>query len=33
LPDDQFEAKRVELNAAIEYARLRALRHFNKAES
>ncbi len=33
LPEEQFESKRAELNAAIECARLRALRHFNKAES
>jgi len=31
LPADEFEAKREELNAAIEHARLRALNHFNKA--
>ena len=33
LPAEEFEAKRMELNAAIEKARLRALRHLNKAES
>lgn len=33
LPAEQFEAKRLELNAAIETARLRALRHLNKAEA
>jgi len=33
LPAEQFEAKRAELNAAIESARLRALRFFNKAGS
>jgi hypothetical protein len=33
LPSEEFEPKRKELNAAIECARLRALRHFNKAES
>jgi lysophospholipid acyltransferase (LPLAT)-like uncharacterized protein len=31
LPDDQFEQKREELNAAIERARLRALQYFGKA--
>ncbi|MGD0630657.1 MAG: lysophospholipid acyltransferase family protein [Terracidiphilus sp.] len=31
LPADRFEAKREELNAAIERARLRALDHFKKA--
>jgi lysophospholipid acyltransferase (LPLAT)-like uncharacterized protein len=31
LPADQFEAKREELNAAIERARIRALKHFGKA--
>ena len=30
LPEDQFEQKREELNAAIERARLRALAHFGK---
>jgi lysophospholipid acyltransferase (LPLAT)-like uncharacterized protein len=33
LPPEQFEAKREELNAAIERARLRALAHFGKAAS
>ena len=31
LPPDQFEGKRQELNAAIERARMNALRHFGKA--
>ena len=31
LPSEKFEPKREELNAAIEYARLRALEHFKKA--
>jgi hypothetical protein len=31
LPEDQFEQKRQELNAAIERARLQALQHFGKA--
>lgn len=33
LPDEQFEQKREELNAAIERARLRALEHFGKADT
>jgi lysophospholipid acyltransferase (LPLAT)-like uncharacterized protein len=33
LPSDQFESKREELNAALERARLRALRHFGKTSS
>jgi lysophospholipid acyltransferase (LPLAT)-like uncharacterized protein len=33
LPTEEFEPKRQELNAAIECARLQALRYFNKAES
>lgn len=33
LPAEHFETKRAELNAAIETARLRALRHLNKAEA
>jgi hypothetical protein len=32
LPLDEFEAKREELNAALERARLRALAHFGKTE-
>jgi lysophospholipid acyltransferase (LPLAT)-like uncharacterized protein len=32
LPEDEFEQKREELNAAIERARLRALQHFGKAD-
>ncbi|HVC46552.1 MAG TPA: lysophospholipid acyltransferase family protein [Terracidiphilus sp.] len=31
LPDDEFESKRLELNDALERARMRALRHFGKA--
>lgn len=31
LPEDQFEAKRQELNAAMERARLRAYEHFGRA--
>ena len=31
LPSEEFEPKREELNAAIEYARVRALEHFKKA--
>ena len=31
LSPEEFEPKREELNAAIEYARLRALDHFKKA--
>jgi len=31
LPEEEFEAKREELNAAIERARVRALEHFGKA--
>ena len=33
LPSEQFESKREELNAAIETARLRALKHLNRAAS
>jgi hypothetical protein len=33
LPEDQFEQKREELNAAIERARLRALAHFGKTDA
>ncbi len=33
LPPDQFESKREELNAALERARLRALKHLGKAAS
>ena len=33
LPDEQFEQKRQQLNAAIETARINALRHWNKAQS
>jgi lysophospholipid acyltransferase (LPLAT)-like uncharacterized protein len=33
LPSEDFEAKREELNAAIERARLRALAHFGKAQA
>ena len=33
LPDDQFEQKRQELNAAIERARLRALAHLGKSDA
>lgn len=32
LPADQFESKRLELNAAIERARMRALAHFGRAQ-
>ncbi len=32
LPEEEFEAKREELNAAIERARLRALAHFGKPD-
>lgn len=32
LPEEEFEQKREELNAAIERARLRALRHFGKSD-
>jgi hypothetical protein len=33
LPTEQFETKREELNAAIEFARLRAVKHFKKASA
>jgi lysophospholipid acyltransferase (LPLAT)-like uncharacterized protein len=32
LPPEEFEAKRQELDAALERARLRALEHFSQAD-